>query len=256
MTAPPGSLTLQGKNLISEAIRIRRETDDVMSPLWILSPFLGIVAFIAILFGGIFIGVSSGARGAGLGGGLIGLVLGLIVLIILWYLPAYKLIRRRSEHFRRDKILREGLLAYIRGVASERGIESQMSMEIATMMTVHSESSGDEDEKSAVLWIVLSVITFGLIGIYVYYFLTKDPHNHDVRQLAFMQQVQNSFSKFQKTIVFPFWKAMPGRSFFLYLILTWLTGFFVLYWNYSLISDFNEHFKAQWQIEDQLIPNL
>jgi hypothetical protein len=125
------------------------------------------------------------------------------------------------------------------------------------MTTVHSESNGEEDEKSAILWIVLSVITFGLIGIYVSYFLTKDPHGHDVRQLAFMQQVQSSFSKFQKTIVFPFWKAMPSRSFFLYLILTWLTfGLFALYWNYALISDFNGHFKAQWQIEDQLIPNL
>ena len=256
MTAPPGSLTLQGKNLITEAIRIRRETDDVMSALWILSPFLGIVAFIAILFGGFAVGSSAGSRAGILAGGLVGVVLGLIVAIIFWQLPYYKLIRRRSEHFRRDKILREGLLTYIRGVASERGIEPQMSMEIATMMTVHSESSGDEDEKSAVLWIILSIITFGLVGIYVSYFLTKDPHNHDVRQLAFMQQVQNSFSKFQKTIVFPFWKAMPSRSFFLYLILTWITGFFVLYWNYTLISDFNEHFKAQWQIEDQLIQNL
>ena len=228
-----------------------------MSALWILSPLLGFVGFFAILIGGAAIGAALGSRPGVLAGGLIGLILGIIVYIILALLPWYKLIRRRSEHFRRDKILREGLISYIRGVASERGIEAQMSMEIATMMTVHSESSGDEDEKSAILWIVLSVVTFGLIGIYVSYFLTRDPHSHDVRQLAFMQQVQSSLSKFQKTIVFPFWKAMPSRSFFLYLILTWLTaGLFALYWNYALISDFNEHFKAQWQIEDQLIPNL
>jgi hypothetical protein len=258
MTVSPGSpATQQGKNLISEAIRIRRETDDIMSALWILSPLLGLVGFIAILIGGAFIGSVFGSSSAGLAGGLVGLIGGIIVYILLALLPWYKLIRRRSEHFRRDKILREGLISYIRGVASERGIEAQMSTEIATMTTVHSESNGEEDEKSAILWIVLSVITFGLIGIYVSYFLTKDPHGHDVRQLAFMQQVQSSFSKFQKTIVFPFWKAMPSRSFFLYLILTWLTfGLFALYWNYALISDFNGHFKAQWQIEDQLIPNL
>jgi hypothetical protein len=215
------------------------------------------VGFVAILIGGAFIGSVFGSSSAGLAGGLVGLIGGIIVYILLALLPWYKLIRRRSEHFRRDKILREGLISYIRGVASERGIEAQMSTEIATMTTVHSESNGEEDEKSAILWIVLSVITFGLIGIYVSYFLTKDPHGHDVRQLAFMQQVQSSFSKFQRTIVFPFWKAMPGRSFFLYLILTWLTfGLFALYWNYALISDFNGHFKAQWQIEDQLIPNL
>jgi hypothetical protein len=256
MTAAPGSMTLQGKNLISEAIRIRRETDDVMSALWILSPLLGFVAFIVILFGGFAIGLGAGSPTGLVASGLIGLIGGLIVLVILALLPWYKLIRRRSEHFRRDRILREGLLTYIRGIASERGMEAHMTTEIATMMTLHSESNGEEDEKSAVLWIVLSVITFGLVGIYVSYFLTKDPHNHDVRQLAFMQQVQSSFSKLGKTIVFPFWKAMPGRSFFLYLILTWITGLFALYWDYVLISDFNGHFKAQWQIEDQLIQNL
>lgn len=250
--------TQQGKNLISEAIRIRRETDDVMSALWILSPLLGLVAFLAVLFGGAALGVAAGGTGgAALAGGLVGLIGGIIIYIILALLPWYKLIRRRSEHFKRDRILREGLISYIRGVASEKGIESQMGTEIATMTTVHSESNGEEDEKSAILWIVLSIITFGLIGIYVSYFLTKDPHGHDVRQLAFMQQVQSSLSKFGKTMVFPFWKAMPGRSFFLYLILTWLTfGLFALYWNYVLITDFNDHFKAQWQIEDQLVANL
>jgi hypothetical protein len=227
-----------------------------MSALWILSPLLGFVGFFVILFGGFAIGFGAGSRTGGLTGGLIGLIGGVIVLIILSLLPWYKLIRRRSEHFRRDRILREGLITYIRGIASERGIEAQMNTEIATMMTVHSESSGEEEEKSAILWIVLSIITFGLVGIYVSYFLTKDPHGHDVRQLAFMQQVQSSFQKLQKTIVFPFWKAIPSRSFFLYLVLTWLTGLFALYWNYALISDFNNHFKAQWQIEDQLIPNL
>jgi hypothetical protein len=257
MTAPPGSpATVQGKNLISEAIRIRRETDDIMSALWILSPLLGVVGFIAILLGGFAVGSRAGSGTGLLAGGLIGVIGGLIFLVILALLPWYKLIRRRSEHFRRDRILREGLITYIRGVASERGIEAQLTTEIATMMTVHSESNGEEDEKSAILWIILSIITLGLVGIYVSYFLTKDPHGHDVRQLAFMQQVQSSFSKFGKTIVFPFWKAMPGRSFFLYLILTWITGLFALYWDYVLISDFNGHFKAQWQIEDQLVPVL
>jgi hypothetical protein len=258
MTAPSAlPATQQGKNLISEAIRIRRETDDIMSGLWILSPLLGFVAFFVIFFGGFFIGASSGVRTGVLAGGLIGLILGVIVYVILALLPWYKLIRRRSEHFKRDRILREGLISYVRGVASERGIESQMSTELATMTAVHSEANGEEDEKSAMLWIILSIITFGLLGLYVSYFLTKDPHNHDVRQLAFMQQVQSAFSKLQKTIVFPFWKAMTGRSFFLYLVLTLLTGgLFALYWNYVLISDFNQHFRAQWQIEDQLVPNL
>ncbi len=244
------------KNTITEAVRVRRETDEIMSALWILSPFLGIVAFIAILFGGLLLG-GTAFRGPGfLAGGIVGFVLALVVLIILFVLPWYKLIRRRNGHFRRDRMLREGLINYVRELAAERGMEVKMSTELATMTSIHSEANGEEDDKSPVLWIVLSVITFGLLGLYVWYFLTKDPHNHDVKQLAFMQQVQSAFSKLEKTVVFPFWKSLPGRSFFLYLILTWVTVLFGLYWNYVLITDFNDHFKAQWQVEDQLLANL
>jgi len=244
------------RNTITEAVRIRRETDDIMSALWILSPLLGAVAFFGILFGGLFLGTSSAGRTGLFGGAIVGFVVGIVVAIILFVLPWYRLIKRRNGHFRRDRMLREGLINYVRGLAAERGIESKMTVELATMTSIHSESNGEEDEKSPVLWVVLSIITFGLLGLYVWYFLTKDPHKHDVRQLAFMQQVQSAFSKFEKTVVFPYWKSLPDRSYFLYLILTWITGFFSLYWNYVLITDLNDHFRAQWQVEDQLIANL
>jgi hypothetical protein len=192
-----------------------------------------------------------------LAGGIFGFVAAVVVALILFVLPWYKLIRRLNDHFRRDRMLRDGLINYVRGLATERGMEAKMSTELATMTSIHSEANGEEDEKSAVLWIILSIISFGLLGLYVWYFLTKDPHKHDVRQLAFMQQVQSAFSKLEKTVVFPFWKSLPGRSFFLYLVLTWLTGgLFGLYWNYVLITDFNDHFRAQWQVEDQLLANL
>ncbi len=227
-----------------------------MSALWILSPLLGFVAFFVILFSSLLLGRSTGTNTGLLTGGIIGFVAAAVVAIILFVLPWYKLIKRRNGHFRRDRILREGLINYVRGLAAERGLETKMSTELATMTSIHSESNSDEDEKSPVLWIFLSIITFGLLGIYVLYFLTKDPHNHDARQLAFMQQVQSASSKLEKTVVFPFWKSLPGRSFFLYLVLTWITGLFSLYWNYVLITDFNDHFKAQWQVEDQLLANL
>lgn len=227
-----------------------------MSALWILSPLLGVVAFFAILIGSASLGAFSNTSSGLLGGALAGLIGGLIVALILFVLPWYRLIKRRNGHFRRDRILREGIINYIRGTAAERGVEPTMTTELATMMAIHSEANGEEDEKSPVLWLVLSIITFGLLSLYVWYFLTKDPHKHDVRQIAFMQQTQSALSKLGKTVVFPFWKSLPDRSYFLYLILTWITGLFSLYWNYVLITDFNDHFRAQWQIEDQLMANL
>src|SRR6266849_6863708 len=159
-----------GKNTITEAIRIRRETDDIMSALWVLSPLLGAVAFFGILFGSLSLGTASAGRTGLFGGVIIGFVAGIVVAIILFVLPWYRLIKRRNGHFRRDRMLREGLINYIRGLAAERGIEAKMSTELATMMSIHSEANGEKDEKSAVLWIIVTIITFGLLSLYVWYF--------------------------------------------------------------------------------------
>ena len=60
-----------GKNTITEAVRIRRETDDIMSALWILSPLLGGVAFFGIVFGSLFLSAATPGSSIGLAGGVI-----------------------------------------------------------------------------------------------------------------------------------------------------------------------------------------
>lgn len=151
----------------------------------------------------------------------------------------------------RDRILRDGILNHIREESGRSG--GLFAAELATMTSIHSEANAEEEEKSATLWIILSLVTFGIAWLYVLYFLTRDPHRHDSRQQPFMQQVQMALSKLGKTVVVPSWKTIPSRSFFLYFILSILTlGLFEFYWYYVLIKDFNEHFKAQWSFEDQL----
>ena len=49
---------------------------------------------------------------------------------------------------------------------------------------------------------------------------------------------------------------LPERSFALYLVLTIFTGIFVYYWLYALVKDPNEHFKYQWEFEDNLTSSL
>jgi hypothetical protein len=33
-------------------------------------------------------------------------------------------------------------------------------------------------------------------------------------------------------------------------------GLFLIYWYYVLIKDLNEHFRAQWQFEDQIATQM
>lgn len=236
------------KATILEAVRIRGETDRIVSPLWMLSPLLGIVISMVLAIVGFALALPYEVTVALT-------IVGAFVSIIIAIYPLYLLIKRRSAHFQRDATLRGGIIEYLKARAASQNVN--ISSEVATMNVVHSESLGEEREKSAVLWIILSIVTLGILGIYVLYFLTKDPPNHDHRQLAFMQQAQSAASKLGMTIVVPTWKSLPGRSFFLYFILTIVTmGFFGIYWYYVLFKDFNEHFKAQWVFEDQLVSTI
>ena len=215
-----------------------------MSVGWIFLPLVGIV------LGLVGVALDIARPFAGIGFTAVFSLVDLVLVVAFWYF----LISRRNNHFRRDKLERQGLIDYIKQQVSASGMPNQVDSELATMNAINGEANAQEQEKSAVLWIILSIVTFGIAGLYVLYFLTRDPYNHDKRQQSFMQQAQTAFEKLGKTVVNPSWKALPSRSFVLYLIISIVTfGIFEFYWYYSLITDFNNHFKAQWQLEDSML---
>jgi len=231
---------------ITEAIRMRGETDKLMSSLWVAAPLIGWASAVLLAIVAFYMKLGTIAT-------VTIVVIGYIIVIVLIVYPLYHLIKRRSAHFIRDAALREGTIGYLKAKVGKR--EGEISTEIATMNLIHSEAMGEEREKSAVMWTIIAVLV-PFVGIYVLYFLTVDPPNHDQRQLSFMQQVQSAWGKLGMTLVVPTWKVLPKRSFALYFIITLIIGLFALYWYYVLIKDFNEHFKAQWQFEDQLVSSI
>lgn len=234
-----------------EAMRRRVETDRIMSPLWILAPLLGFVTYIAIA---IIIVRLYGPMALMRGTSYAIFMAASLVYLVIQAVLLYLLIKRRSEHLIRDVGIRESLINYIRSLAAETGKAELVTAEVATMSSIHAEANAEERYKSPILWTILCIIPMigWFIALYVFYFLTKDPIRHDRRQTAFIQQAQLALSKLGRVVAFPTWKQLPDRSYFLYLILTLITGIFAIYWLYVLIKDFNEHFKAQWQFEDQV----
>lgn len=227
---------------------MRRETDQIMSTLWVAAPLITVVIMIIIALSVLVITLSPVAT-------IAVVVVGYVIAVGWVVYVVYHLIKRRTAHFRRDNELRNGIIGYLKAKAAKKKMDAKVSSEITTMNLIHSESLGEERERSAVMWTILTFLV-PFVAIYVLYFLTKDPPNHDRRQLTFMQQAQSAESKLGISLVVPTWKALPSRSFALYFIITLLIGFFAIYWFYVLIKDFNEHFKAQWQFEDQLISSI
>ncbi len=180
-----------------------------------------------------------------------------IVAGIIYIIIDHKLLERNAEHGRRERMLREGIIEYITLKARERGMEQALAPQIATMNGIHAESNAEEMNQHN--WLALLLLIPGvniIIGLYILYILTQYDVKHNQRWYAFAQQTQYAGQALGMTIMFPSWKSTPQRSFVVYLIVTLLFSLFLIYWYYVLIKDMNEHYKAQWQFEDQLMSSL
>jgi len=233
---------------IKDAILKRSETDIRMSGAWILvvilAPILEAIGLLLCFMG------SSVAELFSMGLSLI--IIGDILIILL----IYKLVKRRTEHFKRSRVLREGLIQYIEWKAKETEKTSEVQSHLATMRMIHSELNNSEKDKSPGLYALLTLL-IPVIGLYVMYFLTKDFGNHDSKERAFYKEATAAMDKLGVSVAFPYWKEVPSRSAGLYIILTIiLGGLFQIYWWWVLIKDPHNHFEAHAVLEDNLLATI
>lgn len=255
---------------VRKDVRMRVETDSMMSSAWILVYLLPIL--LAVLWVSIFIVAIISFRvtvtptppsGQPIPTILLApilasiallygfMIVGLIVNIIL----IYKLVNRRNTHFKRQIFLFEDIVAAAKAIATKRGVDAEISL--ASCDRTVRETKAEETEKGAVLWAILSAFIFPAVW-YVWYFLMKDFYKHERREDGFWEDVGRVLDKSGIKFSVPRrTEPLPERSFALYLILTTITlGFFGIYWLYVLLKDPNQHFIYHLQTEDQLLTSL
>ena len=183
-------------------------------------------------------------------------ILSLITLGIVWVYVLYKLIKRRNEHFKRQIRVMEHIESIIKAVSEKRDVD--ITLDFTKMSRASRDVRDEETEKSAVLWVILTFVT-GIAGLYIYYFLTKDVYTHSRRQSDFFEGCKGALSTLgiSTTGISTATRdqyQVPKRSFALYIILTVITlGIFGIYWVYIIFKDWNEHFKTQWRLEDEIL---
>ncbi|KPV61708.1 MAG: hypothetical protein AOA66_1678 [Candidatus Bathyarchaeota archaeon BA2] len=236
-------------------VRMRDESDPIMSTAWILVYLIPVFAIITAILT-IFYAVFAAATTPWIVPALpllavLTTIFGFIVSIIL----TYKLVKRRNTHFKRQTFLSEDAVTAVKTIAAKKGVDVEVSLS-SVKRTVR-EAKAEETEKSAVLWAILSAIIF-LAQWYVCYFLMKDFYKHERREEGFWEDLSRTLDKCGITFSVPRrTETIPNRSFILYLILTIITvGLFGIYWLYVLLKDPNEHFKYHIQIEDQLLSTV
>ncbi len=253
---------------VRKDVRMRFETDSIMSIAWILVYLLPVI--LAVVFVSLFIVamVSFVAVTPTLPppGQPITQFVPLFISIVFLYLLAiigfivsliliYKLVKRRNTHFKRQNFLFEDIVAAVKAVAAKKGVDVEVGL--ASCERTAREAKAEETEKGAMLWAILSAVIFPALW-YVWYFLMKDFYKHERREDGFWEDISRTMDKCGiKFSVSRRTEAMPERSFALYLILTIITlGWFGIYWLYVLLKDPNQHFRYHIQVEDQLLNTL
>ncbi len=257
------------KAKIQSAIGLRNESDSILSTLWPALLITLQILVIIIVLAGVFILLDSIYLLSMDPYGdlpnlpdefvlliMVGFILQVIMTILQSYL-IYRLVLRMDDHFQRDHLLRQGILEYLDARSMSQKID--INVERWTMNTINMNSSMKEQKKGAITWaMIVGLLSFiPAIGIffllYVLHFLTDDLINHDFNQNNFKRQLNMALAKLGKPMVHPgVYTNVPRRSTGLYIILTIITlGFFLPYWWYVVIRDWNSHFQNQWKFEDE-----
>lgn len=236
------------KRQILNAIHMRTETDELISYGWIIIPIVLILSSISIL----------SVRNiwySSIETYLLISVIGLTVVILAFIIVLmfiYKLLKRRNQHFKRDAMLREGIIQYIHAKTKSMNQAGELFTYLGAMHSIHSFSKNTERDRPALMWALLSIIPF--VKLYIFYFLTKEPMEHATHQQSFLRYTISAFNQLNENLSTK-WFSVPTRTPVLYIILSILplVGIiFIIYWMYVLIHDMNEHFVTQWQFEDNL----
>jgi hypothetical protein len=167
-----------------------------------------------------------------------------------WFLMIYYLIKRRNEHFARQKKLENLVLTKFRQLHSEKKSTPPDSTTV---------EEGNDDSlafRNASGWAASTILI--LPTFYVLRFLMEDLRKHEEYESIFFREVVSYAKNLELSMNL---NNMTLREKFLplerFLVLTLGTlGFAGFYWLYLIFNDYNKHFKRQWTVEDELLKAL
>jgi hypothetical protein len=166
----------------------------------------------------------------------------------------YKQARRLAEHVSREVLVRQGMLDRIKSLD---GPKADLQEEIEAMARTQDEASAQERLPNRSYTAMIALPLLGLpIGFYYLYHLNRVPPSHDSRWLDYLGRYSSACSKRGVPAPSTPSATTTKRSFALYAIAS--LAFFPLlaYWHHLLIRELNQHFRAQWKVEDELLSSF
>ena len=163
---------------------------------------------------------------------------------IAWFPMIYYLIKRRNTHFARQEKLEALILSKLRktNIAGKSDSDSSKMENLAP-------------SRNATAWTFFSLLI--VPAFYVFYFLKSDLQKHEKHEHDFLVEIIALAKDSGVALNIHGFTATKSFTLGKYLILSIATlGLAAAYWLYRIFNDYNNHFKMQWKIEDELLSFL
>jgi hypothetical protein len=162
-------------------------------------------------------------------------------------LSFYYLMDRRNRHLTRQQLLFSTLHRYLNS-------KVPASANVAQLGYLSEDCTYEERARPAGLWALLFMFLTPIVSLIASYSLTQDMRKHDDLQSKYQAALTPSLvdAGFPQPNFPPY--NSRKRDPVLFIILYAITGgFFWIYWYYTLLKDYNEHFEDQAKFEDQVL---
>ena len=158
---------------------------------------------------------------------------------IAWFPMIFYLIKRRNDHFLRQQKLEELITKKIETLNPKKTLSD--------MLTKNKFQSRNER--------LLTISTIVIIpSFYIFYSLKNDLINHEHHESIFLSELNNFAENLGISLNIQSYATTSHFSTSKYIIVSIVTfGLASIYWLYGIFNDYNNHFKMQWIIEDQLL---
>jgi hypothetical protein len=158
---------------------------------------------------------------------------------IAWFPMIYYTIKRRNDHFSRQAKLEALILQKLRNQSPEK-------------LAPASETTKQATSRNAAL---LTLSTLLIVpAFYIFYALKNDLQEHEMHEHVFLTEIRELAKDSGTPLNIQSYSTTPSFSVGKYVVLSVVTcGLAAAYWLYRLFNDYNNHFKMQWIIEDELL---
>jgi len=170
----------------------------------------------------------------------------------------YQLVRRSRDHNRRRLEELEGAtaLAWERAQSSGRADELRPQFERlgAEMNVLRAMTT---DFRDPIIWLIICLLVSGIGQIIVYVLLDQDLVKHDRAERAVEADLVSIYGALGADLPAPVGAPKGNHSYAGRIVATIFSfGLYMLWWQYNIMEEGNEHFEENWAWEDGLRAGL